>query len=374
MIKRLRFKNWRSLKDVTIDDLTPITVFIGANSSGKTNILDALYFLRHITQRGVVQAVFNWGGADKIHTSGVALTEAIELEMTYIPKEQSSLTWNISFEFEQAQMPFLFTQSLRHGNDLIIKNSPVSLPTTEGRDIQGIAAGEQHDSSAHAAEMINTYIAKRWQMLDENFMPPLRISSRETGDLYDMNRCADNLIHILDFMRKTKKDVYDRFQDDFTWLFGHVESLTTERNEAEARLSLRERGLAVQEAPTISAGTARVAAMLAAYYVLDIRQAELPGLLVIEEPDAALNPGILRNFVEQLREFTTGEHPRQIILTTHNPTFLNYFQPEEVRVVERDEEGYTHVKRVPEFIKDIWLDEHGLGEVWTTNSFGGLPW
>jgi predicted ATPase len=361
------------LKNVAINELTPIMVFIGANSSGKTNILDALYFLRDITQRGVVQAVFNWEGADKIHPSGVALTEAIEIEMTYAPKEQSPLTWNTSFEFEQAQMPFLFTQSLRQGNDFIIKNPPVSVPTTDGRDIRGVEGREQKDSNAHTVGMFNTYIANRWQMLDENFMPPLRVSSRELVNLYDMDRCADNLIHILDFMRKTRKDVYDRFQDDFTWLLGHVESLTTERNEAEARLSLRERGLAVQEAPTISAGTARVAAMLAAYYVLDMRQAELPGLVVIEEPDTALNPGILGRFVELLRTYTTGDHPRQFILTTHNPRFLDYFEPEEVRVVSRGEDGFTRVERIPDHIRRVWLDDHTLGEVWMTRSLGGLP-
>jgi AAA15 family ATPase/GTPase len=41
MLTRMTFKNWRSLRDVTID-FTSITLFIGANSSGKTNILGVL--------------------------------------------------------------------------------------------------------------------------------------------------------------------------------------------------------------------------------------------------------------------------------------------------------------------------------------------
>jgi predicted ATPase len=61
-----------------------------------------------------------------------------------------------------------------------------------------------------------------------------------------------------------------------------------------------------KEAPTISAGTARLLAMLTAYYALDVRlaQIQMPGLVVIEEPDTALNPWLLRNFVEQLRNYT----------------------------------------------------------------------
>ena len=105
-----------------------------------------------------------------------------------------------------------------------------------------------------------------------------------------------------------------------------------------------------------------------------MRLPKLPGLVVIEEPDTALNPGLLQKFVSLLRDYTERENsPQQFILTTHNPAFLNYFEPEEVRVVERDEQGYTHVHRIPDHIKNIWLDEYALGEVWTTNSFGGLP-
>jgi predicted ATPase len=113
--------------------------------------------------------------------------------------------------------------------------------------------------------------------------------------------------------------------------------------------------------------------MLTAFYALDMRFAQMPGLVVIEEPDTALNPMLLRYYVEQLRNYVEGEHPRQVIMTTHNPRFLDWFKPEEVRIVERDEQGYTSVHQVPDYIKDIWLDKHTLGEVWMTRSLGGVP-
>lgn len=59
MLTRLRLKNWRSVKDATID-LSPITVFIGANSSGKTNILDAIRFKRDSLTKGLVQVVLEY--------------------------------------------------------------------------------------------------------------------------------------------------------------------------------------------------------------------------------------------------------------------------------------------------------------------------
>jgi predicted ATPase len=97
---------------------------------------------------------------------------------------------------------------------------------------------------------------------------------------------------------------------------------------------------------------------------------------VIEEPDMAVHPALLKRLVELFREYVSREgYPRQIMVTTHNPQFLNWFEPEEVRVVERDEHGDTSVHEIPTYIKGIWLDsgEYGLGDVWMTRSLGGVP-
>ena len=62
----------------------------------------------------------------------------------------------------------------------------------------------------------------------------------------------------------------------------------------------------------------------------------------------------------------------QLLVTTHSPFFLNALRPEEVRVLWRDEQGYTQTRRaadlpgVPAFI------EHGalLGHLWMEGQLG----
>src|SRR5262245_52267397 len=83
MLTGLRFKNWRSLRDVSIENLTPITVFVGANSSGKSNILDALHFVRYAQNAGVSEAAFLWQAKDKVRSVGAKLGSSIELELTF---------------------------------------------------------------------------------------------------------------------------------------------------------------------------------------------------------------------------------------------------------------------------------------------------
>ncbi len=59
-------------------------------------------------------------------------------------------------------------------------------------------------------------------------------------------------------------------------------------------------------------------------------------------------------------------------MTTHSPFFLNALRPDEVRVLWRDEQGYTQSRRandlpgVPEFV------EHGalLGHLWMESQLG----
>ena len=105
-----------------------------------------------------------------------------------------------------------------------------------------------------------------------------------------------------------------------------------------------------QGAFTFSAGTARILAMLAAIHINDWYLPNNPGLVVVDEPDLAIHRLLLRNLLETIRPYANYEvrdtGPRGFLLTTYNPLLLDYFHPEEVRIVERDAEGTTTVNQV----------------------------
>lgn len=386
-LTKLGFKNWRSLKDVEINFTTPITVFIGANSSGKTNIIDGLHFLRDMVRSETMSDVGFRIVREKMRTIGTDESEPIEIKLSFQPPTvHHQVNYTVQLETLPKIIRFLEEVDLNSGKTHItatdgstedflpfkqVKHDPALYLRAFG---QKLFDGSIKVDPTDDFGQLFAFIAYRWQLLSENFMPPLRSSvEKRVVDYFNIAEDASNMIDLLEFMRERHPDSYKEFQTDFAWLLSHVEHLRTEQSDYETRLVLEENIQGVTEAPTISAGTARLAAMLMTVYALDMRYQELPGLVIIEEPDTALNPGLLRNFVEQLRNYASGESPRQFILTTHNPSLLNYFQPEEVRVVERDEKGYTTVHPIPDHVRDIWLDEYDLGEVWFTNSFGGLP-
>lgn len=375
MLTKLRFQNWRSLQDVTIEKLTPLTVFIGANSSGKTNIIDGLKFLREATADSPLQAIHNRRGFKNIvpqYRPGAF----VRLDFAFT---SSQLAGDIEYSLELTDNGEIFPvvseilQDYERGiqGNIGYGESPPKMESLLGTGKTQLAAflnNPLQETFYHTAQ----FVTERWQILDEGFNPPLSVIAGNYGDIMVIDRDAANLPIMLHFLREAAPEKYAQLQDDLQLLMGHVGRLVTYQDDRETRFYIEEKHRTGIEAPTISAGTARLVAMLTAYYALDIGpRASMPGLVVIEEPDTAINPGLLRTFVAMLRRYVRSGN-RQFILTTHNPTLLDFFEPSEVRVVERDMQGMTHVHEVNEEIWKLWKDDSTLGEVWLTNTFGGL--
>jgi predicted ATPase len=105
-----------------------------------------------------------------------------------------------------------------------------------------------------------------------------------------------------------------------------------------------------------------------AYLVL-LHDPSPPPFIGIEEPENFLHPRLLPELAEECRNATAHT---QLLVTTHSPFFLNALRPEEVRVLWRNELGYTQTQRaadltgVPEFVA------HGalLGQLWMEGQLG----
>ena len=58
----LRISHYKSLSDIALTDIQPVTVFVGCNGVGKSNVADALRFLRDAMSQGLDHAVSTRGG------------------------------------------------------------------------------------------------------------------------------------------------------------------------------------------------------------------------------------------------------------------------------------------------------------------------
>lgn len=105
-----------------------------------------------------------------------------------------------------------------------------------------------------------------------------------------------------------------------------------------------------------------------AYLVL-LYDPEPPPFIGIEEPENFLHPRLLFDLAEECR---AASERTQLLVTTHSPFFLNALRPQEVRVLWRDDRGYTQARRaadlpgVPEFV----AEGASLGHLWMENQLG----
>src|SRR3954465_14955001 len=79
LIRSIRVKNFKTLRDVTLPFAEGLTVFVGANNSGKSNALQLLGVIAGAAKEGVHNALDRLGGLDEVRTRGIA--ERIEYQV-----------------------------------------------------------------------------------------------------------------------------------------------------------------------------------------------------------------------------------------------------------------------------------------------------
>lgn len=80
-IEQIRLRNFKMFQDVTVREIQPFTVLVGANGSGKSTFFDVFGFLRDCLKDNVRSALARRGGFREVVTRGhEAETILIELK------------------------------------------------------------------------------------------------------------------------------------------------------------------------------------------------------------------------------------------------------------------------------------------------------
>ena len=110
---------------------------------------------------------------------------------------------------------------------------------------------------------------------------------------------------------------------------------------------------------------------LFAYYLL-LHERNPRQLVFIEEPENGLYHQYLSDLAfEMLKNAGTG-YSKQLFVTTHSPFFVNALPPEQVWVLEKDENGFSTAKRASEyeFVTDLVSEGANMGDLWYSKYFG----
>ena len=380
-IEYLHVQNYRALRDIELKKITPITVFIGANGSGKSTIFDVFAFLSECFTLGLRKAWDRRGRFRELRTRGEE--GFIIIELKYRERAKSPLiTYHLAIN-EANNRPYVAEEWLqwRRGNKgkpfrfLDFKEGEGKVVSGEMPDKKDERISEQLESPEFLAVSTLGQFAKHPRVSAlRRFITGWYLSyltadharnQPEAGAQEKLSPTGDNLPNVIQYLKEQHPERLDKILKTLSHRIPKLEKV-------EASIMLDGRLLLqIKDAPFKSSilakfasdGTLKMLAYLTILY--DPSPSQLVG---IEEPENHLHPSLLWELAEECRAASANT---QLMVTTHSPFFVDGLKPEEVWVLYRDENGFTKAKRTSEMpgVKEFIQNGALLGQLWTENYF-----
>ena len=380
-IEYLKVQNFRALKTVVFKDLTPMTVLLGPNGSGKSTVFDMFAFLSECFESGLRRAWDRRGRARELRTRGARGPVVIEIKYRERPGTPL-ITYHLSVDEQDGApvvvyewlrwkrssygAPFRFLE-YRHGvgqaasgeaPDEEDERVAIRLRSPDLLAVNALGQFQEHPRVAALRDFI-----MGWHV---SYLSADNVRGRpEAGPHERLSESGHNLANVIQYLAEQYPD---RLEETFGVLrerVPRVERVLTEIMP-DGRLLLL-----VKDAPFENPVLARFASdgtlKMLAYLVL-MHDPAPPPFIGIEEPENFLHPRLLYGLAEECRR--AGERT-QLLVTTHSPYFLDALRPEEVRILWRDEHGYTQANRAADLPGVVVFVEEGaqLGDLWMEGYF-----
>jgi predicted ATPase len=381
-IESLKVENYRALRDVEFKDLTPMTVLLGPNGSGKSTVFDVFNFLSECFQSGLRPAWDRRGRSKELKTRGANGPIQFQLKYREIPGSPV-MTYVLAID-EGAKGPEVINEELRWRRNS--EGRPFSFLSFQ-RGLGEAVSGEEPDEQTQristqlsssdliAASMLGQLsehprVAALREFITDWYVSYLSIERTreqpEAGPQERLSKSGDNLPNVIQYLKEQHPD---RLEHIFQVLRQRVPRLENVISEQMPNGNLL---LQIKDAPfdqPILAKFASDGTMKMLSYLTVLYDPEPPHFIGLEEPENFLHPRLLPELAEVCREASANS---QLLITSHSPFLLNAMKPKEVRILYRDERGFTQAQQASE-IEGITeqVEEGGkLGDLWMEGFFG----
>ncbi len=358
MLTKLTIQGFKSIERQTIE-LGALNVLIGANGSGKSNLLSALMFFREsaLGRRDIL--VKRLGGADRLLFHGKKISrvcffscqsDQFSYEQTLMPAVGDSLVVAreglaiLNREMEWSECG----ENLASLEDLLREKEPYPVFPSAREHIAAWRMYHLHDTSATAAVKSTCHVADNRYLRED----------------------AANLAAFLYWLKLKQPVEYRRILSVIRLAAPYFEDFVLapqHHNDTTIRLEWKQRDSdAYFDADSLSDGMLRFVCLAT---LLNQPPSAIPSLIVIDEPELGLHPlaiGLLAEMLDAASGYT------QIIVATQSVTLLDKFPLEQIIVAEHDGKGSVF-RRLVESDYQAWLDHYSVGELWEKNVLGGRP-
>lgn len=417
LLSKISINNFKSFDDIDID-FGKINVVVGANASGKSNLIQAIKFIKDIEDMGIEDAVSMQGGIDflmnmqtkekKSCTIAIELTpidgSAIEFIPSWVPflalryskvkylieiKKKSAqkieivreeLTYHVTIDelgFENqtdvnSLFSYIYTIKVKKGklsqsNTLDKKNLTVTLRNGQGHTIK--------EELLSPLFMSFDVIEIKWDK-SESLIKQFSLLSHKSLDFF-----------VYDFDIKNAKKpgnitAKSSLEEDGANLAIVLKRIMADKEEGRKLTNLMQEVLpfindirveklsdtsllfkvkekynqnAILPSSLLSDGTIAVTSLIVAMFF------EKRELIIFEEPEKSIHPAIISKIMNL---FYDASNTKQILITTHNPEMVKYTKIEDLLLMTRSNNGFSSIVKPNEqesvhaFLKnDLGIDQ-----------------
>jgi predicted ATPase len=385
-IESIRIRNYRALKEVELSDLPPVSVFIGANGTGKSTLFDVFGFLHDALLHNVRQALARRGGFAEVVTRGEV--GPIEIELKFRQPGEPLVTYLLrigladgmpvverevlKYRRGQKGQPWRFLDFSRGRGQAVTNEADYGRPEAEmQRDEQVLESPDILAVKGLGQFQRFRQVSAFRRLIEDWHVSDFHISdarpSQEAGHAEHLSERGDNLPLVAQYMFERHPDAFRAVLEKMARRVPGVTKVDAVAT-ADGRLILRFQDGAFRDpfiARYVSDGTIKMFA-----YLLMLHDPKPHPLLCVEEPENQLHPELLRELAEEFADY--ADRGGQVFISTHSPDFLNGVELSQVFWLAK-QEGTTCVRRASDDPDLVALVREGdlPGALWKQGLFPG---
>jgi len=369
MIKEIHIENYKSIQKLKLE-LGRVTVLIGENGCGKSNILEAIALS--------AAAASNKLDNEFLASRGIRETEP-QLMRAAFDKENVTQEIKISFSFgknkeiyfdyvlQNKNKPYAkWTNQTPHLDDFILKQ----LASTEEPSEKTLK--KAIEDFQKASKQVVGYLAENYLQEFIIYSPEYHClrNFKEEGQIQPLGINGEGLFKLLQVLDKDKlNEIKEKLK-----LMGWFKNFQVPNNLfiGERAIQIEDRYLEI----TFDQRSTNEGFLFLLFYFCLFISKDTPQFFAIDNIDASLNPKLCRRLIKELANLAK-KYDKQVIFTTHNPAILDGLNlnddEQRLLIVSRNKSGYTRARRflkpeTPEGEEPITLSEAFL-----RGYLGGLP-
>lgn len=359
-LHRVKIEGFKSIKQLDLA-MNPINILIGANGAGKSNFISLFTFLRNLSDGKLQSYVEKNGFANTFFHFGAKKTPKIAI---HINVGQNG--YHVEFSHGEANDALVFE------NEYCTYSGSHKTFRIKGKLGESGLRPDAEADSEYVKKYTREYMQKCRVYHFHDTSPTAGFKqAQKLSASFALQSDASNLAPFLRFLKSSHYANYEEIVTAIQTVtpFFHDFYLEPQGEKGDESILLRwiHRDHDTPfSANQLSDGTARFICMATLFLQPDWSK---PSTIVLDEPELGLHPAALDVLAEIIKSVSKET---QVICSTQSVAFANRFEPEDFIVVDQ-KKGESTFKRLERSKLGNWLEDYGMGDIWTKNLIGGRP-